>query len=68
MINKMKIFFLFTALLFTISGCKESTSQDQKKEKVKMDQTDEGKLNLATFGSGCFWCSEAIFERVKGVT
>jgi peptide-methionine (S)-S-oxide reductase len=54
--------------LFTISGCKESTSQDQKKETVKMDQTDEGKLNLTTFGSGCFWCSEAIFERVKGVT
>ena len=66
--NKMKIVLLFTALLFTISGCKESTSQDQKKEKVKMNQTDEGKLNLATFGSGCFWCSEAIFERVKGVT
>jgi len=21
----------------------------------------------ATFGSGCFWCSEAIFTRVKGV-
>lgn len=25
------------------------------------------KLDTATFGSGCFWCSEAIFERVKGV-
>jgi peptide-methionine (S)-S-oxide reductase len=23
---------------------------------------------LATFGGGCFWCVEAIFERVKGVT
>jgi peptide-methionine (S)-S-oxide reductase len=68
MMNKMKIFFLFTTLLFTISSCKESTSQDQKKETVKMNQTDEGKLNVATFGSGCFWCSEAIFERVKGVT
>ncbi|MGD2034011.1 MAG: peptide-methionine (S)-S-oxide reductase MsrA, partial [Bacteroidales bacterium] len=21
----------------------------------------------ATFGAGCFWCTEAIFERVKGV-
>lgn len=25
------------------------------------------KRDLATFGGGCFWCVEAIFERVKGV-
>jgi peptide-methionine (S)-S-oxide reductase len=24
-------------------------------------------LSLATFGSGCFWCTEAIFQRVNGV-
>lgn len=30
-------------------------------------QIPESTLQTATFGAGCYWCTEAVFERVDGV-
>ena len=31
------------------------------------NMVENEKLKKATFGSGCFWCTEAVFEMVEGV-
>ena len=67
----MKIFLIIPYTIFLItfaaSGCKESKSEIKNNDEKTMN-TQNTNLETATFGSGCFWCTEAIFERVKGVS
>jgi peptide-methionine (S)-S-oxide reductase len=65
----LKTLILFVAIsVVTFGGCDDKSAN--KQPKIKSDMGDVKNLNnlqKATFGSGCFWCTEAIFEELKGV-
>lgn len=44
-----------------------SCSDESKTQEVFLDEIQQGEA-VATFAGGCFWCTEAVFERVEGVT
>ena len=66
MINFLKYTFTLFLITITLIGCNESKSEAKQEMKNIMNDNNPN-YQTATFGSGCFWCTEAIFERVNGV-
>lgn len=67
--------FLF-AILSSLGCGEKSASSDttpledtslERKEIVEKSMDGKNEFKLATFGSGCFWCNQAIFKRLEGV-
>ena len=58
----MKNFFAPLFIIAIIVSCSNTTP------KQTMKNTNSEDLKTAYFASGCFWCSELVFENLNGVT
>jgi peptide-methionine (S)-S-oxide reductase len=62
----MKLAYINLLFLLALSACSQPTSSLSKIKLPDM-QTSSDSLELATFGAGCFWCVEAVYQQVNGV-
>ena len=59
------ILFIFLFVFQSCEGKEKKIEFKEFKEPIKMNIQDN--LQVATFAGGCFWCTEAIFNEIKGV-
>jgi peptide-methionine (S)-S-oxide reductase len=66
----VRLSIISIAIVFLTVGnsCSQKPKSVNSNNSMTTDATTgKNGLQIATFGSGCFWCTEAIFQQVDGV-
>jgi len=67
MLHILKNGILPLILLFSLTTLYCGSKEKQEKTTMADSITSNKNADTVTFGAGCFWCVEAIFQRVDGV-
>jgi len=67
LVKKYGILLVGIFLMMACSNTTKKSEQSIQQPIMENESTTLKKMDTATFGTGCFWCTEAIFQQIKGV-